>query len=339
MTGAVTVDASGGQLGGAARYRDELLGYLARTGRDDVKVIGSTRRVGPGWLLSRELNSRARTRRIALNNVGFLTPGGQRWTVLHNALHFLTKGEEARLDRARQVKARREAVVVRLAARRSEVLVVPCTAMAERIAAVTPDLSSRVVVRLHPVSAQSPYPPSGPVAPTGPVPPSGPVPPGGPVILCPLLFASYKEMPQRLTELLAAVDDLGDLSLRVWVTAHAAEVPAAIARHPQVELIGRLPCAELQKIKAHSRAIYFPTGLEAYGYPLAEARVSGQPVIARDTAQSREIAGRALCGYTHGDPASLRRAVEVALKADVVPDPGPFDPDPYFEWLLGEPPR
>ena len=88
---------------------------------------------------------------------------------------------------------------------------------------------------------------------------------------------------------------------------------------------------------ARSRAIYFPTGLESFGYPLAEARVSGQPVIARDTAQNREIAGPALCGYTLGDPDSLRRAVEVALTADVAPDPGPFDPDQYFGWLLGPP--
>ena len=49
---------------------------------------------------------------------------------------------------------------------------------------------------------------------------------------------------------------------------------------------------------ARSRAIYFPTDLESFGYPLAEARVSGQPVIARDTALNREIAGPALCRYT-----------------------------------------
>ncbi len=115
--------------------------------------------------------------------------------------------------------------------------------------------------------------------------------PGDPVILCPVLFAPYKQMPQRLTELLAAVDDLDDPSVRVQVTAHAAEVPAAVASHPQVELLGRLPCGELREIQARSRAIYFPTGLESFGYPLAEARVSGLPVIARDTTQNREIAG------------------------------------------------
>ena len=320
MTAAVIVDAAGGQKGGAARYRDELLGYLARIGREDVEVIGARRRLGPAWLMRRELSSQARGRRVALNNIGFVSPGGQRWTLMGNALHFLTRDEEERLDPARRAKARREAVVVHLAARRSDVIVAPCTAMAERIVTVRPELSGRIVVRLHPVSVAR-----------------RPGLPGDPVILCPVLFASYKEMPQRLTDLLAAVGDLGEPSIRVQVTAHAAEVPATLAHHPQVELIGRLPCSELEKLRPHSRAIYFPTGLESFGYALAEARASGQPVIARNTAQNREIAGSALCGYTVGDSASLRRAVEVALAAHVVPDPEPFGPDRYFEWLLGCP--
>ena len=257
---------------------------------------------------------------MALNNVGFVAPGGQRWTLLRNALHFLTEGEEALLDPALRAKIRRDAVVVHLAARRSDMIVAPSTAMAERITTIRPELRNRVVVRPHPVSV-----------------PLIPRLPSGPVILCPVLFYSYKQMTQRLTELLAVVGDLEDPSIRVQVTAHAVEVPATIACHPQVELVGKLPCSEVREMQARSRAIYFPTGLESFGYPLAEARVSGQPVIARDTAQNREIAGPALCGYTAGDSGSLRRAVEAALTADVVPDPAPFDPDRYFGWLLGLP--
>lgn len=39
MTGLVTVDIAGAQMGGSARYAAELRGYLARTGRRDVQVI------------------------------------------------------------------------------------------------------------------------------------------------------------------------------------------------------------------------------------------------------------------------------------------------------------
>jgi hypothetical protein len=315
VTAEVTVDVAGALMGGAARFLVELRGYLERTGRDDVEIIGSRRRVRPGWLLHRELSSPARRRRVALNNVGFITPGGQRWTLLRNPLHFLTEDEQARLDPAQRASVRRKAAVVHLAARRSDVIVAPSTAMTERIVTVLPHLSSRVVVRPHPVSV-----------------PSAPRLPGGPFILCPVLFAPQKQMPQRLSELLTAVDDLADPSVRVQVTAYEAEVPAAVACHPQVE-----PHSELREMWARSRAIYFPTDLESFGYPLAEARASGLPVIARDTTLNREIAGPSLCRYTLGDSDSLRRAVEIALTADIAADPGPFDPDQYFGWLLGLP--
>ena len=107
-----------------------------------------------------------------------------------------------------------------------------------------------------------------------------------------------------------------------------------IASHPRTRLAGRLPHAEL---RTRGQAVYFPTDLESFGYPLAEARVSGQPVIACDTEQNREIAGPALCGCVPGDSGSLRHAVARALTTDVAPDPAPFDPDRYFSWVLGEP--
>lgn len=320
MTAAVIVDASGALIGGAARFMVELRGYLERTGREDVEIIGSRRRVRPGWLLRRELSSSVRSRRVALNNIGFVAPGGQRWTLLHGPMHFLTEDEQARLDPAQRASVRRKAVVVHLAARRSDVVVAPSIAMTERIVSIIPDLRSRVVARPNPVSV-----------------PSTPRTPGDLIILCPVLFAPQKQMPQRLTELLTAIGELANPSVRVQVTAYATEVPTAVARHPQVELLGRLSYSELRESWARSRAIYFPTDLESFGYPLAEARVSGQPVVARDTALNREIAGPALCRYTFGDPDSLRQAVNVALTAEVAPDPGPFDPDRYFDWMLGPP--
>src|SRR5450631_1542866 len=109
MTPAVTVDVAGGPMGGAARFREELLLYLSRTGRDDVKVIGSERRLSPSWLLRRELARPRRVRRVALNNVGFLTAGGERWTLLGNALHFLTEAELSNLDPSLRSISRRQA--------------------------------------------------------------------------------------------------------------------------------------------------------------------------------------------------------------------------------------
>lgn len=316
----VTVDMAGAQMGGAARFGAELRRYLARTGRQDVMVVGASRRVDPGWLLRRELAVPSRGRRVALNNVGFVAPGGERWTLLRNALHFLTADEKSHLDPSLRAAAGRDAAVVRLAARRADVLVVPCTAMGDRVARILPSVRARIVVRPHPVSADS-------------------IPrlPRDPAILCPVLFAPYKQMTQRLAELLAAIEDYEDQSVRLRVTADRHDVAPSIAANPRVEFVGQLDQDSLRQLWARSRAIYFPTGLESFGYPLAEARVSGQPVIARDTAQNREIAGLALCGFTCGDQESLRDATERALTAQVVPDPEAFDPDAYFSWMLGSP--
>ncbi len=76
MTGLVTVDIAGAQMGGSARYAAELHGYLARTGRQDVQVIGAGRHVNPAWLLRRETVRPKSGRRVAVNNVSFIGPAG-----------------------------------------------------------------------------------------------------------------------------------------------------------------------------------------------------------------------------------------------------------------------
>jgi hypothetical protein len=318
VAAAVTVDVAGGPMGGAARFRDELYRYLARTGREDVGIIGAQRRLDSAWLLRREVAGPARARRVALNNVGFIAPGGQRWTLLANALHFLTDAEAGRLDPSLRPIATRQATVVRMAARRSDVLIAPCTSMADRVASFLPSVRNRLSIRMHPVSAdlilmQSP----------------------GHIILCPVIFEAYKHMAERLAEWVTAVDGHIDTAVQLLVTASSAEVPAPLASNSRITFVGRLNSASLRHLWARSRAIFFPTGLESFGFPLAEARVNGQPVIARDTSQNREIAGSALCGFAVGDSESLRRAIELALTAQVTPDPAPFDPDAYFDWMLG----
>jgi len=318
MSTTVTVDVAGGPMGGAARFREEFYRYLTRAQRPDVKVIGAQQRVDPSWLLRRELAKRARARRVALNNVGFVAPGGERWTLLGNALHFLTDAEVHGLDSSRRTSIMRQAAVVRFAARRSDVLIAPCSAMAERVVSILPRVSDRLVVRMHPVSPET-------------IPKVGP----DPVILCPVLFASYKHMVPRIKEWLTAVDRYINPSVKLLVTATPSEVPASLASNERIELVGKLEYAALRGLWLRSRAIYFPSGLESFGFPLAEARVNGQPVIARDTAQNREIAGPALCGFSVGNTDSLRYAIERALTTEVAPEPGPFNPDAYFDWMLG----
>jgi glycosyltransferase involved in cell wall biosynthesis len=318
MGAAVTVDVAGGPMGGAARFRLELYKYLKGTGRKDIGIIGANRRLDPAWLMRREMVGRRRARRVALNNVGFVAPGGERWTLLGNALHFLTGQEISALDPSLWPVATRQAAVVRLAARRSDVLIAPCSAMAERVAHVMPAVSKRLVVRMHPVSCRA----RNRIA-------------SSQTILCPIIFEPYKHMPTRLTEWLSATEGHIDPSIMMLVTARPSDVPASLAGNPRVKLVGRVDLASLQQLWESSRAIYFPPDLESFGFPLAEARAYGLPVIAQDTSQNREIAGNSLCGFSVSDPDSLLYATENALRRDVMPDPSPFNPTAYFEWMLG----
>jgi len=320
MTTTVYVDAAGALIGGGARFRVELYRYLDRSNRTDIKLIGRNRRIDPAWLVRREMAAPVRGRRVALNNVSFISPGGEKWTRLGNPLDFLTDGEWAKLDPSLRAATRRRAPVVRLAARRSDVIVTPSAAMGERVAHIMPSLRNRIIPRLNPVSADS-------------IPQAE----REPVILCPVLFSPYKPMVARLTDWVEAVDKHIDPSVRMLVTADQTKVPAALANHPRIELVGELPHDQLRLLWARSRAVYFPTDIESFGFPLAEARVNGQPIIAQDTPQNREVGGPALCGYRVGDAESLRIATEIALTADIAPDPGPFEPDAYFAWLLGSP--
>ncbi|HEY0815772.1 MAG TPA: glycosyltransferase [Pseudonocardia sp.] len=319
MPSPVVVDVAGGEEGGAARFRGEFDRYLATSGRDDVQVVGRRQRLTPAWLVRRELAALRAARKVAVNNAAFVSPGGERVTVMQNALHYLTEAEATRLAAVIPRAMVAQAAVVRRCARRSDVLIAPCTAMAERVAAVLPEVRDRVVVRFHPIGADS--------FPTGVE--------RSPAILCPIIFQPYKRMDERLRELVAAVDAHADPEVVVRVTATGAELPPDLAAHPRVVPLGRLTWARLRETWAASAAVYFPTGLEAFGFPLAEARLSGHPVIARNTPQNRELAGAALVGYTLGDAESLRAAVACALTTSVTPDPAPFDPTAYFDALLG----
>jgi len=314
----VTVDAAGGPMGGAARFREELHRYLARNGRHDIRVIGLGRRLSPAWLLQREVATTRRTRRVALNNVGFVTSGGQRWTLLGNALHFLTEAEIHSLHPSLRSIATRQASIVRMAARRSDVLIAPCSAMADRVITALPSVRDRVITRMHPVSVDL-------------IPERS----SEKFILCPVLFAPYKDMPERLTEWIAAVDGHIDPAVRLLVTATTEDVPPALAANRRIKLLGQLSVPGLCQFWARSQAIFFPTGLESFGFPLAEARAIGRPVIARNTEQNKEIAGPALRAFVTGDEESLLQATKEALATVVKPDPAPFDPDAYFDWMLG----
>lgn len=316
----VVVDVSGGQVGGVARIRGECERYLELKQPQEVRVIGSSHYQTASWLVRREFMTRGASRRIGLFNTAFLAPGGTRVAVAQNAFHYLTEAEKGKYRGIVPWSViHAQAMVVQQSARMCDMLIAPCTDMAERIIRVVPSVRNRVVVRFNPISADS-------------------IPSGfdrEPAILCPIILWPYKKMDERLARLVQALDDYGDPDIEVRITAAPEELPPFLAEHRRVVPLGRLEFSDLRQIWARSQAIYFPTDIESFGYPLAEARLSGRPVIGIDYPQNHEIAGAALCPYTEGDVDSLRGAIAKAFTAVVQPDPLPFDPVSYFDFLLG----
>jgi len=317
--GRAILDVAGASIGGAGRFLRELDTWFERdpSRGDLVHVVGRGQRLTPGWLVRRELAARGAVRQLALNNASFCTPGGEKVVLLRNALHFASKAEMDDLGFIPSFALRAQIPVIRALAHRADRIVVPCTAMAERVAAHAPLLRKRIVVRGHPVST-----PGWSEKPTG----------NRKTILVPINPAPYKNLDQHVVALLEAGRGL---DLRVVVTANPEQLPL-VTEHERVDFVGPLTAGQLQPYWERALAIYFPPGLESFGYPLAEARVNGRWVIARNTEQNREIAGRALAPYSVGDVASLCEAIRSVLASDdPMPDPAPNDPDSYFEWLVG----
>lgn len=191
--------------------------------------------------------------------------------------------------------------------------------MAERVTRFVPQLERRLVVRPHPVRVTDESLSRGTASP--------------PVILIPILPAPYKRLDWHVRRLHEALAEVGTPNSVIAVTASPDEMPAVSALSG-IRFLGRLSAADLSGHWASARAVYFPTGLESFGYPLAEARVRGIPIIAQDSAQNREIAGAALNAFDPRFEESLQAAVSGALADRPEPDPTPFDPDRYFDWLF-----
>ena len=311
----VAIDTAGGAGGGAGRFRSELDAYLARTRRVGVSSIGAGRHVTLKWLVERERLSWGYARTVAANNICYAVAGLERWVLARNANHFLTDNEWATVAHLHPAGFTRQIQVVRAMIRRADRIVVPTSEMGARVATVLPKLADRIIVRFHPFS-----PPRILRVPE-------------PMILCPLVYSPYKGLAAAMDELAQAIAPLPAVRV-VWTSARE-DAPVSIRTSDRFKLIGVVDRKVLTDLYSRAAAIYYPTAIESFGYPLAEARALGIPIMARDTPRTREVAGGALVPFVPGHVSSLNAAVIRALTMQPSPEPEPFDPDSYFNWMFG----
>lgn len=320
MTERVVVDCAGAVKGGAARFLRELQKYLVEVRPPNVELIGLGRQLTPQWIFKREFIAASATKRVSLNNAGFLNPRGKNITLLRNILQFATATDLERLAFSPNQRLRAQTPMVRALARASKTLVVPCTRMAEQVETVSPYLQKKLTVRFHPVSK-----------PTW----AGETPKYPRDVLLPIVPSPYKNLDQHIPEFLQASEEPGGQPIRL-IMPSTPDVFPQLASHPRIKFIGSQTSAQLDQWWRDSGAAFFPTEFEAFGYPLAEARVYGRNIIAQDFAQNHEIAGSALKPYTRHTESSLRQAIKRATSSIPEPEPEPFDPNTYFEWLFDD---
>ncbi len=311
-------------MGGALRFLDELDAYLAAYPSGDIRLIGRGAAIGSTHMARRELVQPSADRRIALNNVSFVR-GGQKVVLLRNALHFLAPHELLNLGSMVTRRLGIETKIVRALAGRADVIVVPSQSMFDRVLRQLPIIEARLVVRHHPLSRVVSAAPAGSVL------------DGQRYVLCPVLDAPFKRLGPLLRPIVAALEHNGlAADTRLAVTFSDPELSAmGLHGHPKIVGLGRLGPTEARILIEGAQALVYPTNIESFGYPLAEARLAAKPVIAHDTVLTREVAGRFLMPYAV--EADLAGAVDSALRVELLPDvDNPFDPVSYFDWLFGD---
>ena len=288
-------------MGGARRFVDELDAYLAEKERS-VTVLGRDARLTLAHLVGRERHADQSGCRIAANNVSFAR-GHTKKVLLRNALHFLSDAERRSLGSAvASRRLRSEAMLVRAMASRADRIIVPSLSMADRVSAKCPALASRIEVKPHPVS----------LAPKLPREIIGP-----PRILLPVLYADFKRLNKTLPVVAAAIDRIEadshpGLSFRVTLSADEAAL-CGIGQFRTVVALGRLSTQQVSNEWGRSSVIVYPTSIESFGYPLAEANLRRLPVLARGDDWVREIAEDALVPLDLASSATVERSIRTAL--------------------------
>ena len=113
----------------------------------------------------------------------------------------------------------------------------------------------------------------------------------------------------------AASEQLAQKGLDFSVTTTLPEEKS----RDRIACVGRLPYNEVVA-RYHASTLVFPSYIETFGYPLAEARQAGAIVLASDTAFSREV----LAGYPNAyffdpfKPQELATLMEQVIRGEIV---------------------
>ncbi len=111
----------------------------------------------------------------------------------------------------------------------------------------------------------------------------------------PAAYASYKNHA-AIIEAARLLRAQGVEKFEVILTLESGELPEELRDAPGIKCEGRLPFSRVQELYGSS-VLLFPSLLETFGLPLAEAAAAGAPIIAADLPYANEV----LSGYQNAE--------------------------------------
>jgi glycosyltransferase involved in cell wall biosynthesis len=136
-----------------------------------------------------------------------------------------------------------------------------------------------------------------------------------------ILFVGRWEVRKGLGALHAALRDAAGRGRRLRLVLaggpgwRAREEIRGLRNDPDVEVVLEPSDERLASLYAGAMALVYPSRMEGFGFPVAEAMASGCPVIASDLPELRELAGDAAAYVAPDDPRALA-ATLIELAAD-----------------------
>ncbi len=107
-----------------------------------------------------------------------------------------------------------------------------------------------------------------------------------------------------------------NLDVRFDLTIESNDVPEAIRNSPIIRCLGALTAKECRDYYNQCDALFFPSKLESYGLPLAEAlRVAKIPVLAADRPFAREACGELAIYFNHKSAEDLVIKLKTMLES------------------------
>lgn len=148
------------------------------------------------------------------------------------------------------------------------------------------------------------------------------------VFFYPSLYQDYKNH-QRLCEAFSlAAKENPELNFELSLTINPFDM--VFPKNLKVEFLGMIPRTEALERINNAKAVVFPSLLESYGMPLAEALFLNTPIIASDLGYVRELVGAAGHYFNPYDIQSMKEVI-VQFKKGAIIEPK-IENDKFQTW-------